>query len=240
VSTGTTPTAPAAGRARTAALLIDGARSITPLALGVVPFGLALGAAIRSADVDPLAAWSGSFLILAGSAHLTVVELLDRGAAPFVVVVTALLVNARILVYGAGLAPWFRTASTRQRMVLAVPITDPLYLAAITRFERRDLTGDERLVVYAGAALHLAGAWVLAQTIGVLAGQALPAGLGLHLASPLALAGMLASATTSRRAGVAAAVAALVAVTGAGLPHRSAAVAAIAVGVAVASYRRAP
>jgi predicted branched-subunit amino acid permease len=210
----------------------EGARDIVPMALGVAPFGLAIGAAIGASSIPAVVGWIGGPLILAGSAQLTAVEMLDAGAAPLVVVVSALILNARILMYGAALAPSFREERLRRRLLLALPLIDQLYLVCAPRFERGDLDREGRQKYYAGAATLLVATWVGSQTVGLIAGVRLPAELGLHLAAPLALAGLLAKSVSERPAVVAASTAALVAVVGVGLPFQSVVLVAALTGVA--------
>lgn len=187
--------------------LADGARAVTPMVLGVVPFGIAIGAVAAKAHMPTPVGLSGSIFLLGGSAQLAVIQLLDGGAAAAVAITAALLINARLLVYGAGLAPWFRTTSTRRRMLLALPIVDQLYLTAITDFANgtRDESGRRRF--YAGAALHLWLAFIAAQLVGAIAGSGVPAWLGLKAATPIGLSALLAVAVTNR-AGMKAALAA--------------------------------
>ena len=229
---------PATTTAPPSAMYLAGARAITPMVLGIVPFGLAIGSAAAALDVDPTAAWAGSWLILAGSAHLTVIQLIDDGAAPLVAIAAALMINARFTVYSAGLAEWFPAASRRARLLLALPLVDQLYLTAVARFERRDLDELDRRRFYVGAAIHLAVAWVIAQTIGVLIGDRLPPWMALHHAGLLALSGLLARSLTSRRAQCAAAVAALTALAGSGLPNHSVVLVALLAGMSAGTTWR--
>ena len=177
---------------------VDGARAVTPMVLGVVPFGIAIGAVAAKAHMPTLVGLSGSIFLLGGSAQLAVIQLLDGGAAAAVAITAALLINARLLVYGAGLAPWFRTTSTRGRLLLALPLVDQLYLTASTDFANgtRDEPGRRRF--YAGAAVHLWLAFIAAQLVGALAGSGVPAWLGLKAATPIGLSALLALAVTSR------------------------------------------
>jgi predicted branched-subunit amino acid permease len=62
---------------------------------------------------------------------------------------------------------------------------------------------------------------VTTQGVAIAAGASLPEGVGLHVAAPLALAGLLAKTVSGRPTAVAAAVAALVAVAGIGLPFQA-------------------
>src|SRR5688572_29731061 len=101
-----------------------GVRDALSVVVAYVPFGLALGAALASAGVDPLTAWASSWLIFAGAAQLVAVELLGAGAGVLVVVATALVVNARHLLYSASIAPYARTWPARWRWILAYALAD--------------------------------------------------------------------------------------------------------------------
>ena len=220
---------PAATRGRYG---LHGARDITPMVIGVLPLGLAIGAAIGTSSIPPLAGWLGGPLIFGGAAQLIAVQLLDAGAAPAVIIVSALLVNARIVMYGAAIAPWFRGASLRQRLLVAAPLIDPLYFTCAARYEQGDLDQRGRLAYYTGAASLLLVAWMAIQAVAITAGGSLPDGVGLHIAAPLVFAGMLAKSTVGRPATVAAAAAALAAAIGTGLPYQSGISLAVAAGVA--------
>lgn len=215
---------------------LAGARDITPMVISVLPLGLAIGAAIGTSSIPPLAGWIGGPLIFGGAAQLLAVQLLAEGAAPLVIIVSALLVNARVVVYGAAIAPWFRTASLRQRLLVAAPLIDPVYFACANRFERGDLDQRGRLAYYAGAASLLMVAWMAIQALAIAAGGSLPDAVGLHVAAPLVFAGLLAKSATNRGATTAAGAAALTAVLGTGLPFQSAVSLGVVVGTAVGMF----
>ena len=221
-----------ASTARASTVAIEGVRDITPMVIGVVPFGLAVGAAVGASGLNPAQALASGPLIFAGAAQLTTVQMLDGGAAPFVIVLSALMINARILLYSTSLAPWFRGGSLRQRLLLAVPVIDQLHFTCIPRFEQGDLDRRGRVAYYAGAAGWLVSAWTLSQAVAIVVGAQVPDGVGLRVAAPLALAGLLAKATPDRRSIVAAVIAAVVAVVGVGLPFHSAVLVAALAGMA--------
>ena len=213
-----------------------GARDMTPMVLSVLPLGLAIGAAVATSSIPALAGWVGGPLIFGGAAQLLAVQLLDSGAAPAVVIVSALLVNARVVMYGAAIAPWFREASLRQRLLVAAPLIDPLYFTCAARYDRGDLDQRARIGYYAGAASLLLIAWMTVQWVAIAAGASMPDGVGLHLAAPLAFVGLLAKSTTSRPAIAAAGAAAVAAVAGTGLPFQSAVSLGIVVGLAAGVF----
>jgi predicted branched-subunit amino acid permease len=205
---------------------------VLPIALGLLPFAFAIAAAVRASGIPVLAGWAGAPLIFAGAAQLTAVQMLGAGAAPLVIVASALAVNARVLMYGAAAAPWFRTAPLRRRLLLALPLIDPLYLPCAARFRRGDLDAGEREAYYVGAALLQGAAWTAGQGVALLVGATLPPALALDVAAPLAFAALLATAVVGRGAVVAAATGAVVAVMAVGLPFQSAVLLAAAAGVA--------
>jgi predicted branched-subunit amino acid permease len=209
----------------------EGARDMTPLAVGFIPFAVALGTAIGDAAISNEAGWSGSFLIAAGTAHLALIELLDSDAGLVVACGTALVINARLAVYGVGLAPWFRHESRAMRAALAFLIIDPTFALASARFERDDPGPTGRRGYFLGAAGVLFTFWMVAMAVGVVAGAAVPPSLGLSAAAPLMMAGLLAGRLFGAASVVAAGTGGLVAVGGSGLPMRSSLIVAVVVGV---------
>ena len=177
--------------------MLDGARAITPMVLGVVPFGIAIGAVAAKSHMGTATGLAGSILLLGGSAQLAIIQLLDGGATGAVAVATALLINARLLVYGVGIAPWFPTTSRRGRLLLAMPLVDQLYLTATTDFEHAARDEAARRRFYAGAALHIWIAFIASQVLGALAGRGVPSWLSIGAATPIGLSALLAVAVTN-------------------------------------------
>lgn len=212
---------------------LEGARAVIPMVIGVVPFGLAIGAAVGTSGLTTAQGVASAPTIFAGAAQLSVVEMLDEGATPLIIVLSALMINARILLYSASLAPWFSDEPLRRRLVLAIPVIDQLYFTCVPRFEQGDLDATGRRWFYGGAALFLTSSWFVSQSVAIAAGATLPAWTGLQIAAPLALAGLLAKAIQNRAALNAATVGALIAVFGAGLPFHSAVLVAALAGIVV-------
>lgn len=221
------------GATRPLRLSLAGARDITPMVIGVLPLGLAIGAATSTSSIPTWAGWAAGPLIFGGAAQLMAVRLLDAGAAPLVIIFSALLVNARVVMYSAAIAPWFRTASLRQRLLVAAPLIDPLYLTCAARYEHGDLDQRGRLAYYAGAAVLLLASWMGIQAVAIAIGESIPEAAGVHVAAPLAFAGMLAKATVGRPAIAAAGSAGLVAVVAAGMPYQSGITLAVVAGIIV-------
>ncbi len=197
-----------------------GFRDALAVVVAYVPFALALGAAMAATRLDPLVAWSSSALLFGGTAQLVAVGLLDDGADAAVVIACALVVNLRMLLYSASLAPHVRAWPGRWRWPAAYLLADPVYALAIGRFTgpgRSDGCRD-RLAYYLVAGGTLWIGWQLLTGAGILLAGALPASLGLEVAAPLTFLLLLLPMLTGRAAYAAAAVGAAVAVAAAGLP----------------------
>ena len=233
-ATPTAPTAPAATTTRAIRLAaLGGARAMLPWLAGVVPFGLTVGVTIAESAVDPLAGWATGPLVYAGSAQLAAIELLDGGASMAVVVITILVINARLLVYSGSMAPWWTGSGRGFRALAAYLLIDPSYAVGTDGY-RTHATRREAHAHYLGCGVTLWMAWQAAIGIGILAGGAVPDMSLLSLVVPYYLVAEVIRSTDSRPAGAAAAVGAVIAIAANGVPMHAGAVIAIAAGVAAA------
>lgn len=195
-----------------------GARDALPILVVAVAFGLAVGAASGAAGLSVLQAGVFSLLVNAGASQLAAIALAQSGALPTVVVLTALAINARMLVYSAALVPYYRDEPFRWRAVVAFLVIDPLYAIASIRFQ-----GDpsvDRLRYYLGAGVPILAVWVAATVVGTAAGYVVPGWLPLDFAVPMVFLALVAGAIDDRPAGVAAVVGGVVSVAAAGVPFR--------------------
>ena len=85
-----------------------GARAMAPWLTGLVPFGLVIGVSAAQADIPALAGWLTGPLIYSGSSQAATMGMLAAGAAPMVVVASALIINIRLVFYSAAMARYWR------------------------------------------------------------------------------------------------------------------------------------
>ena len=208
VRTRSTSFAAASGSAaadRRAAL--DGVRAMLPLLLGVAPFGLVIGVTVAELGVPHLAGWSLGWLVYAGSAQLAAVGLLAGSASAGVVVATVAVINLRLAVYSAAMAPHWRGTSKAWRLVAAYLLIDPSF-AVGTRSYDGSRPPRQAHLHYLGGALVLWAGWLTVIGIGVTAGATLPPELRLQSIGPLYIVTLvvMAAGTTAAKVGVAVAV----------------------------------
>ncbi len=202
-------TSPAAGSSAAAdrQAFLDGVRAMLPLLLGVSPFGLVIGVTVAELGVPHQAGWSLGWLVYAGSAQLAAVGLLAGSASAVVVVASVAIINLRLALYSAAMAPHWRGTSTAWRLVAAYLLIDPSFAVGTQSY---DGTRPRRLahLHYLGAALVLWAGWLTVIGIGVTAGATMPPELRLESVGPLYLVTLvvLAARTAAARIGVAVAV----------------------------------
>jgi branched chain amino acid efflux pump len=185
-----------------AAARADALRDLLTVAPGIAPFGFALGIVIASSVMGDGAGLLGAPLVYGGSAQLTATTMFRQGAGLLAIVVSALTVSARLLLYSASLAPRFAGQPRWFRLVGPHFIIDQTYLWATAR---PDYRGPAFRAYWLHLGLGVMAVWSAAVGAGVLVGPRLPPLPHLMLAVAALFVGML-TPRLRDRAGVAAAV----------------------------------
>lgn len=151
---------------------------------GVVPFGMTAGIAAVEAGLEPALGLAMSVIIFAGASQLVVAQLIGEGALPLIIVLTALLINLRMVMYSASLAPHLGHLPLRWTAPLSYLLTDQAYAISITRFTYGRPHGPKQFF-YIGAAFPIWAVWLIATAFGVWLGAAIPASWQVGFALPL-------------------------------------------------------
>jgi predicted branched-subunit amino acid permease len=210
-----------------------GARAMVPWLAGVTPFGLVIGVSAAQADIPTLAGWLTGPAIYAGSSQVAAIEMLDAGTAPIVVVITALVINLRLILYSGAIAAHWRGTPRWWRAVAAYLLIDPSFAVGIDRYQRPG-DGTDAHRYYLGGAITLWIAWLLAIGAGATLGAQLPAALHLEFVIPLYLVGEIVPKLGDRATRRAALTAAAVAVVAISAPLHIGVVLAIVAGLGAA------
>ncbi|MFY4813005.1 AzlC family ABC transporter permease [Haloarcula sp. AONF1] len=193
-----------------------GVRDVAPLLLGIIPFGLVAGIATVNAGLGLPAAVGLSVVVFAGASQLAALELLGQNAPLTVVVATAVVINLRLLMYSASIAPYFREFTGRWKAVLAYVLTDQAYALSVASY--RSDSETDRKWYYLGVAVTLWVVWQVTTVVGALLGTGIPDAWGLEFAIPLVFLAILVPAIEDAATAVAAVVGGAIAVVGAGFP----------------------
>lgn len=167
----------------------DAIADLRTMAPGVVPFGVVLGVATSVTGTWWVAGLSGAALVYGGSAQLATTTVLHLGANLLVAVAAGVVVNARLLLYGAALEPWFRSHPRWFRLLGAQFVLDQTYLAAVERPGYRDSADFRRYWLW--LALSLLGVWLVAVGSGIALAPLMPEMPHLVLVGAALFVGML-------------------------------------------------
>ncbi|WP_232688252.1 AzlC family ABC transporter permease [Halobacterium zhouii] len=199
-----------------------------------IPFGFVAGAAAVQAGFTDLQAVAMSALVFGGASQLAAIELLNANAPLAVVLLTAVVVNLRYVMYSAALAPHFRRLAERWRVALSQFIVDTTFAIAVTEYEQAPET--DRRAYFLGVVAAIYGGWMAGTVAGVALGDRVPEGLQLDFAIPLLFLALLVPSISDEPTAIAAAVGGFAAVVAVGLPMNLGLVAAALVGVLAGSF----
>lgn len=194
-----------------------GVKDVLPILLGIAPFGLIAGIVAIEVGLSVAQAIGMSTLIFAGASQIAALQLIGQGAALPVIVLTVWVINLRMMMYSASLAPHFARLHNLWKALLAYLLTDQAYGLAIVRYTHNpDMTHKQWY--YLGAAVTLWTVWQITTVLGIFLGTQIPDEWGLDFAIPLMFIALAFPAITDRATGAAAIVGSGVAVVAAGLP----------------------
>ncbi len=193
-----------------------GMGDVAPLLLGVAPFGVVAGISAIDAGLSLGQAVGMSVIVFAGASQLAALELIDAGAPLAVVVLTAVVINLRMLMYSASLAPYLQSLPGRTRSGLAYLLTDQAYALSVSRYRQK--TETDRVAYYLGVGATLWAVWQVTTVAGAVARAGIPEELALDFTVPLVFLALLVPAMEDGPTTVAGIVGGTVALVAVGLP----------------------
>ncbi|WP_169924424.1 AzlC family ABC transporter permease [Natrinema ejinorense] len=193
-----------------------GARDLLPALVSLFPIAVIIGiTAVETGLTTPQAIWM-SVGIYTGLAQAAMLELMNASASMVVIVAAGVIINLRLLLYSASLAPYFDSQSLNERISLAYLNIDTVYALSIATFENGGT--DEKAAYYVGAGVASWVVWQSGTLVGLFFGGIVPDGLNLEFAIPLLFIALLVPVLNDRPAIGAGVAGGSVAVFAAGLP----------------------
>lgn len=156
---------------------LAGARGIAPLTPAVAVYGAAFGALAQAAGLSAPETALFSALVHAGGAQLASLQAWDNPVPILAVGLTTLAMNARYLLLGAALRPWFSGLPPYQSYPSLFMMGDSNWALAL----REHAEGRKDAAFLAGSGMVLWVLWICSSAAGNLIGQALgdPARYGI-------------------------------------------------------------
>ncbi|MFJ5300248.1 AzlC family ABC transporter permease [Pseudomonas sp. NPDC088368] len=197
----------------------QGVRALLPLTPGVIPFGLVTGVMAIGMGMSPGTAMGMTLIFYSGSAQLVALQLMQTGVLPVAIVVTALIINLRFIMYSASLAPHLNHLPRRWTWPVSYMLSDQSYALCTMRFASGQLSGPFAHWYYAGTAFSMWLAWQVSVLAGVLLGASIPESWSLTFAIPLSFLALLVPGLRNVPTLAAATVGGLIAVLAVKLPY---------------------
>jgi predicted branched-subunit amino acid permease len=195
-----------------------GIKVLLPIAPGVLPFGLVTGVTAVNLGLPPEMVVGMTALFYAGAAQMAALQLLGDGAAAPVILMTVLVINLRLLMYSASLAPYLGPLKRRWKWPLTYMLSDQAYALSILKYSDHSM-GAYGHCYFSGVAVSMWLVWMFSVTAGVLLGAQIPPGWSLDFAIPLVFLVLLIPAIRDSSSLAAALVAGTVAVVSFSLPY---------------------
>ena len=196
-----------------------GFKRLLPVLPAAIPFGLLMGVAAVETGFLPGLAVLFSATVYAGTSQLAAIQLIDSGATIPIIILTAAVVNLRMMMYSASLADRFKGLSLRWKLLLSHVLTDQAYAFTWARYEEEpDISLDRMKWYYLGSAAPLYLIWAITAVIGAWFGARIPASWELDFAIPLMLIAMVVPTIRTAASVTAAAVGGFLSIAAAGMP----------------------
>lgn len=209
----------------------EGFKLMLPMSIGLVPWALVTGVAMRSIGLSAVEAMGMNLIVYAGTAQLGTLPLIAAGAPLWLIFVTAMVLNLRFIIFSAAIAPAFHGQGWARRIASSYLLVDGIFILCSERLFKSD-DPHWRWGFYVVPAMWCWLVWQTGALVGVLGAGAIPKDWSLEFMTTIALMVMLAPMAKERTMLVAAAAGGLGAVALRGLPLRLGLIAGIAVGIA--------
>ncbi len=209
----------------------EGWRDFLPLSVGLAPWAVVTGIAMRSIGLSPVEAMGMNLLVYAGTAQLGTLPLIATGAPLWLIFLTALVLNLRFVIFSAAIAPAFHDHAWSRRIRASYLLVDGVF--AIGADKMLKATDPEwRWGYFIAPSVWGWCLWQLFVLVGVLGAGVIPRDWSLEFMVTIALMLMMIPMTRTRPMLVAALAAGLGAVLLRDLPLRLGLFAGIAIGIA--------
>ena len=168
------------------AAFFKGFRQALPFTIVVAPFGLLFGVVATEAGLNLWETMVFTSTVFAGASQFAALQLMQDQAPTLIVLVTAMAVNLRMVMYSVAITPHLGKAGLGWRALMAYFLVDQSFAVSSVEFDRHpDLSIPARIAFFFGAVSPIAPLWYAATFAGAAAGRSIPPGWALDFAVPI-------------------------------------------------------
>ncbi|QAS69457.1 AzlC family ABC transporter permease [Oenococcus sicerae] len=146
-----------------------GIKDTIPTMFGYMGVGMAFGVVANTSHLPLLAILLMSLLIYAGSVEFVVTAMLVAGDPISAIILSAFLINSRIILMSISISQYFKRDSMRQNFFIGSLLTDETFALAMTKINQTE--GRLTLAWFNTANILAYLSWILATAAGALLGS---------------------------------------------------------------------
>jgi predicted branched-subunit amino acid permease len=176
-----------------------GVLRVSPLMLGVIPFGMICGANAVEAGLTPVEAVLMSVVVFAGASQLAVTQLMASDASWWVILLTGTVINMRMLMYSASLSRYLGHESAVAKVGVAYLLTDQAWATSLNEYHRDREGMLHQCMFYLGVAGLMWLSFLISTGIGAFLGSVVPRDWDLGFSVPLTFLALLMNALREPR-----------------------------------------
>jgi predicted branched-subunit amino acid permease len=208
----------------------EGFKLFFPLSMGLIPWALVTGMTMSNTGFTVLQAIGMNAIVYAGTAQLATLPMMAVGAPVWLMVVTALVLNLRFVIFSAAIAQGFRQVPFLLRCLSGYLLVDGVFACSLEKMLSHE-DKDWRLGYYLAPSFWAWFLWQAFGFVGVVARKSIPSGWSLEFMATIALILLLIPMTRFRPMLMAAMVGSMASVSLRALPLKLGVFAAIFLGV---------
>jgi|TARA_B110000196_G_C21038250_1_gene611125 4-azaleucine resistance transporter AzlC len=169
----------------------SGIKSVFPILIGVIPFGLIFGILGLEAGFTSVQTLLMSSIIFAGASQVVFVQLFSSGALPVITILSVGIINLRHFLYSAAISKHLAHLPIKWKIPLAYLLTDEAFAVSIKRMSGEE---DSKFSHYylLGSGITLWLTWQVSTLSGILLEKTIPEELNLGFAIPLVFLALIA------------------------------------------------
>ncbi len=154
---------------------LRGIKDCLPIMIGIIPFGLILGAQAAQKNMSVLETVLMMGMNFAGGSEFAVVGLWANPLPVFMILLTTFMINSRHIMMGAALSPYVRHLPKRKLLPALFVMIDETWALSIADIKRREQLGLPvfSLPYYWGSAALLYVVWIVCGFVGSFFGNML-------------------------------------------------------------------
>ncbi|MEM9317740.1 MAG: AzlC family ABC transporter permease [Pseudomonadota bacterium] len=177
---------------------LAGVWACLPFVMMAAPFGLLFGVVGAEAGLNLAQVMAFSTVVIAGAAQFTAVQLMTEAAPTILVVLSALAVNMRMVMYSASLQPHVGKASLWQRLLISYTMFDNTYAIASAEYDERPTRPvQQKAFFFLGTATPMVPVWIASTYLGAALGTSIPDAWAIDFAMPVLFLSLIGPALRS-------------------------------------------